>query len=174
MDSDLLKSCFQYDPLTGELWKIKRFNWKGELIPCKPTLMKCLDSYGYIQIHFGKVLYKAHRLIYHIVQGYPLPSEYDVDHQNGVRSDNRWVNLRFVKRSDNSRNVGLRSDNTSGYQGVHYNKISGKYEASIYHNGRKVHLGRFQNIDDAILAREKAVTDYGYHENHGQREGWRK
>lgn len=47
-----------------------------------------------------------------------------------------------------------RSDNTSGYQGVH--KIrEDKYRSTIGFNGKRYHLGYFDTLEEAIFARKK-------------------
>ena len=50
----------------------------------------------------------------------------------------------------------IRKDNKSGYSGV-FKRKNGKWEASYSHNGRKIYVGEYQNIEDAISARENAL-----------------
>ena len=49
-----------------------------------------------------------------------------------------------------------RKDNKSGYPGVFLRK-NGKWEASYSLNGRKIYVGEYRNIEDAISAREDAL-----------------
>lgn len=106
----------------------------------------------------------AHRLIFLIVGGY-LPEI--VDHINGDRLDNRWVNLREVTTTESSRNTCLRSDNKSGCLGVSV-RPDNRWLARITVNGEIIHLGNFKELDDAIKARKSAEKKYGFHENHSR------
>jgi len=45
---------------------------------------------------------------------------------------------------------------------------TGKWQARIGVNGRDVYLGLFDSISDAILARQDAKREHGYHSNHGR------
>ena len=74
--------------------------------------------------------------------------------------DNRRRNLRVVTPSQNGMNRRKRSDNTSGIPGVRWSKRYGKWHSSIVINGRKKHLGSFDNIIFAIGARQQAEREY--------------
>ena len=135
-----LKSSFTYSPETGEL--IRNRNNK---------LANSLDAYGYIQLAYCKKMYKAHRLIWAIVNG--KMSEGQIDHINGIRSDNRLINLRVVTQQQNSFNKQKKSkSNKSGYRGVCWNKRSNKWQSSISVNGKNIYLGVFENIESARQA----------------------
>lgn len=49
--------------------------------------------------------------------------------------------------------------NKSGIVGVNWDKARGKWQASIRFQGRKYNLGRFDNIQDAIDARQAAERE---------------
>lgn len=83
-----------------------------------------------------------------------------VDHINHMTYDNRKENLRICERSQNQMNQKLRSDNTSGRKGVYFDKSRNKWMASIAFGGRTKYLGRFDNKEDAIRAREEAEEKY--------------
>ena len=82
------------------------------------------------------------------------PDQY-VDHKNRKRYDNRKNNLRCCSYAENNRNRGLRSTNSSGVIGVSFDKRRKKWTASITFNSRKIFIGRFENKEDAIMARLK-------------------
>lgn len=92
---------------------------------------------------------------HNFVTGYKI-----TDHQNGIRHDNRKNNLRKATDMQNAMNRGKRSDNTSGYIGVSWDKRSDKWVAQIQFNKEKIHLGYFANIKDAIIARQNAELKY--------------
>jgi hypothetical protein len=52
------------------------------------------------------------------------------------------------------------SNNTSGVTGVGWNKDSQKWCAYICKNYEQIHLGYFDNFDDAVRARKDAEEKY--------------
>lgn len=83
-----------------------------------------------------------------------------IDHINGDKLDNRKKNLRFCTTAENVRNVGLRSNNTSGITGVSYSNREGKWKANIIYNGTFIRLGTFADKENAIKARKEAEQKY--------------
>ncbi|MGE0038076.1 MAG: HNH endonuclease [Xanthobacteraceae bacterium] len=83
-----------------------------------------------------------------------------VDHINGIRSDNRFVNLRLATNSENARNSRRRINNACGYKGVHYKKRLKKFVAQIRVAGRVFHLGVFRTADEAHAAYCKAAKEH--------------
>jgi hypothetical protein len=91
-----------------------------------------------------------------------------VDHVNGVTSDNRIANLRVVTHSENQRNCKRRSDNRSNCTGVNWSEGHGKWHARIGQDGKQTHLGLFSSKFDAVLARLLAAEALGYSVRHGR------
>lgn len=83
-----------------------------------------------------------------------------VDHIDGDTLNNHRNNLRLCTPSQNVMNAAKRSDNTSGYTGVHWSKQRKKYRAQIQVNGKGKCLGFFNNLLDAAAARKKAELKY--------------
>lgn len=108
----------------------------------------------------------VHRLIWAWVHG-EYPDDY-IDHINGISSDNRLANLRAVPHKINMRNKSIPSNNTSGTNGVHWDKFTDKWIAQLQVDGKHKWLGRHNELDDAIKARKQAEVKYDYHENHGR------
>lgn len=54
----------------------------------------------------------------------------------------------------------IKSNNTSGVKGVSQHKASGKWDAYISVNKRRIHLGRYINKVDAIRKRQEAELKY--------------
>ena len=88
-----------------------------------------------------------HRLVMH-----PEKDEV-VDHINRDKLDNRKANLRVCTSSDNAKNRGTRKNNVSGVTGVTWNKQASKWEARINMSGKRIHLGAFTDINEAIRVR---------------------
>ena len=63
-----------------------------------------------------------------------------VDHKNGIKLDCRRDNLRACTHQQNLYNQGKKSNNTSGYKGVRWDK--NKWKAEIRIDGEKRSVGR--------------------------------
>ncbi len=93
-------------------------------------------------------------------------NQFEVDHISGNKLDNRRKNLRICTHQQNMFNQRIRSTNSTGYQGVSYHKQTGKYEAYINRDGKKIHLGLFISAEEAAFARDKAADRlYGEYAN---------
>ena len=82
------------------------------------------------------------------------------DHQYGNTFDNRRSVLREVTRSQNTMNSAMRSDNTSGVTGVSWSKKAQKWAAQLYFQGKQHHLGYFDTVEEATVARHAAEDSY--------------
>lgn len=123
------------------------------------------DPFGYRLGAIGRVQYRAHRIIFKMVNGYD--PEF-IDHIDGDRANNRPWNLRDVNNETNGRNQSRPKNNTSGYMGVCYSKRAKRWQAQI-RIGDKTHwLGYHDTAEAAAAARVAADRRFGFHENHGR------
>lgn len=83
-----------------------------------------------------------------------------VDHINRDTSDNRRCNLRIITQQENSYNFSNYKTNTSGVQGVTWKKNNNKWCAQIQANKKKIHLGLFDDLEDAKNAYNDAKIKY--------------
>ena len=161
LSKSLLENVLSYDPGTGVFkWKVS----KSRRAIAGGLAGSIVDS-GYRKIKVDGKHYFAHRLAF-ILMGHDLPEQ--VDHINGIRSDNRWENLRPATSQINSRNRCLSKNNTSGFGGVGWHKKTGRWVSRISVGGKEIHLGYYDEISDALEAREAAEMKYGFHPNHGR------
>jgi hypothetical protein len=144
---------FSYDPDTGMFRRIKAR--PGFAVGSK---VGAVNNDGYIIIGIDGKYFKAHQLAWLYVNN-EWPSD-EVDHKNGNRLDNRIRNLRVVNHAGNMQNQGKRRNNKSGYKGVAWFKATSKWHAQIYANGKKHHLGFFDNVEDAAEAYALAAAKY--------------
>lgn len=172
----VLKELMYYDPETGIfVWKERSASWfKRERdknawnAHYSGQRAGSVASTGYIDIGIQDKIYRAHILAWIYCFG-QRPS-HDIDHINGDRSDNRLSNLRPADRSINGRNQGIPIHNSSGVMGVHWMERIKKWQARIMASGKRLHLGYFENFDDAVKARRDAEMVHHYHPNHGARQ----
>ena len=75
------------------------------------------------------------------------PEGLQVDHKDGNKLNNSWINLRLATPEQNSRNYGAQSNNELGIKGVYL--IRGKYSAYIYYENKLHFLGSFDNAEEA-------------------------
>jgi hypothetical protein len=125
-----LKTLLDYCPDTGV------FTWKVN----KPPRAKAGEvagynnGSGYIKVSIHGVACYAHRLAFIWMNG---ESPNVVDHINGVRHDNRWVNLRSVQQKQNCSNKTF---------GTGVRLVRGKWEARY----ASKHLGYFKTKKQAL------------------------
>ena len=88
------------------------------------------------------------------------PKGFERDHINGNRTDNRRENLRVIPASANRFNKGMNSRNKSGHTGVFWYERYKKYQVSIKARGKTVHLGYYEDYDEAVRVREEAEMQH--------------
>ncbi len=121
--------------------KIKNYCWR-------------LDNYNYIVTNINEKLVKIHRIIME------FPDNMEVDHIYHINYDNRKEFLRITTHNQNMMNQKLKSNNTSGVAGVSWNKKLNKWRARITVKYKEIHLGYFNNIEEAIIVRKQAELKY--------------
>lgn len=171
-----LHNLMRYDPDTGllywkprlrEMFERERTYRMWNTRYAGAVALTANDSFGYLHGAISGVKVKAHRVAWALhTNEWPVN---DLDHINGVRTDNRITNLREVDAAENAKNQKLHTSNTSGVPGVYWSKDAQKWRAQIDVDGTRKYLGYFRHKPDAIAARETAMTEAGYHENHGKR-----
>lgn len=148
---ELLKQFVNYDPETGIFIRI-RSKIKASSIG-KP--IGYVDAAGYIGMRVLNKLYRAHRLAWIYMYGY-IPPKTDIDHKNGIKSDNRISNLRLASRQQNAFNT-KRSNKTSKVIGVTPVRDSKTWRARAMINGKQIHIGTFKTKEEAHIAYQNFV-----------------
>lgn len=142
---DDLRINFEYDPESGIMRSLtsRRNHCIGDKVGSP-------DKQGYLITHLNKVPMKVHRMAWAMQHG-SWPDGH-IDHINGVKDDNRILNLRVVTNAENKQNVTLSKRNKSGFLGVTLHKDTGLWRADIGINGKQVSLGRFKTPEEASEA----------------------
>ncbi len=149
-----LREILDYDPDTGIfLWKIKASSKRPI-----GSRAGSVTSHGYRRIMINGLLYGEHRLAF-LWQTGNFP-QLDIDHINGDRQDNRWLNLREATPVQNCANSALPKSNKSGHKGVWWNRQRGKWQAMLNACGVRVHLGLFKDRHDACAAYRRADMEF--------------
>ena len=154
LTAEYLRSILDYAQETGI------FTWKVSTSRRVKAGDKAgsLDGGGYLSIKVCSRRYQAHRLAWFYVYG-SWPKD-QIDHINRNKTDNRIANLRDVSHKQNGQNASKPSNNTSGHPGVCWHKRDSKWVAQIRHNYKRIHLGLFENLEEALSARKAAEKFY--------------
>ena len=128
-------------------------------------ILKAGLSHGYFIVMLSedaiKKAYKVHRLVACAFINNPDNKEC-VDHQDNDKTNNHISNLRFATSKENNQNRKISSRNTSGCKGIYFNKRAKKWHAQIKIDGIRVHIGYYENLEDAKIARiNKANEAFG-------------
>lgn len=146
---DFLKSILFYDPETGLFTWLKNIGKaKKGMVAGKP------HPHGYILIGINGFHYLAHRLAWFYMKGEWPP---EIDHEDLIKNNNRFSNLRIATRTQNNMNTISRKNSTSGCKGASVDRRDGKYDARITVEGKTHYLGRFSNPEEATQAYHEAA-----------------
>jgi len=181
--SGITKSCgcFHVDSARIQGRKSKRYNRfdvagglavgvtaKGEQFIIDADDQVLIQPYSWYKTNNGYIATRDSMdnliLLHRLIMG--VEGKSVIDHINHDTTDNRRENLRISTYSENMFNAKLRSDNSTGATGVHWSFQRGKWQAEIQVRGKTHHLGFFEDIEDAVVARkageEKYFGEYSY------------
>lgn len=94
---------------------------------------------------------RRHHILMHRVLN-DTPEGFDTDHANGNSLDNRRSNLRTATRTQNMWNRAPNRRCASRHKGVSWHRQHRKWVAAIQVNGRRRHIGLFDDEDAAAAA----------------------
>jgi len=150
------KQYLSYDPSSGKIEWIKSPTPK---IPAA-SVAGSINLDGYRQIKFQNKIYQASHVAWFLTHGiWPAQT---IDHINGIRDDDRIVNLRESSHQENCCSRVVRSDSTSKLKGV--SKHNSQWRARIWDPVLKknMNLGVFTSSEFAAKAYDKmAIKIHG-------------
>ena len=124
---------------------------------------------GYLTVNLCedgvKKTHRIHRLVANAFLDNP-DDKLCVDHKDNNKTNNNISNLRFATTKENSQNSKLSNNNTSNVKGVYFNKKAKKWHARIMIDGIQIHIGYYDNLEDAKTARvNRANEAFGVYTN---------
>lgn len=179
MTPDQLHEILSYDAGTGELtWKVREARWfkdgyrtaQGEAnnwntkYAGKRAGAVFRVGYRYITLPGCSSATPEHRVIWAMTNG-NWPDV--IDHINGDKLDNRFINLRNVTQKVNMSNAAMWSHNTSGTTGVCWDKRAGRWTAKIKVSRKLINLKSGPSFEEAAKVRKEAEVLYGFTARHG-------
>lgn len=150
----IIQEYLSYSPEAGTFTWVKRR--RGVKLG---SIAGCMALHGYVHIGFSGKTYLAHRLAWLFHTGnWP---NFDIDHIDGNRSNNRISNLREATRAENHQNKGKSElicgrEPTSKYVGVSYDLSRKKWKAEITKGRIAKFLGRYDSQEEAHDAYRQA------------------
>ena len=142
-----------------QLWKSWNSRYAG-----RPALTAISGGYKGGQIL--TIGFKAHRVMWALFYGcWPT---WELDHIDGDPFNNRISNLRDVIHTVNQQNRRRCTRNKSGHIGVYWHGVGRKWRAVISSGKKRIDLGLFTTIEEAVRARQDAEKSCGFHVGHGR------
>lgn len=152
--ADELRQMVEYNPETGDFtWRRSSLFSQRRNLQWGGKIAGSVEAQGYVILVIKGRNYKGHLLAWYYMTGeWP---EHQVDHEDTVRSNNAWGNLRAATNQMNQFNKGPNKNNASGFKGVFKatNPARAKpWMAKISKGGESFHLGYFDTAEAAQAA----------------------
>lgn len=164
LSKTFIRHIFTYDEETGNCI----FNVRVSAKTDAGEKVGYLSGAGYWALEINEKAYQLHNLIWLWKTGvYPPTTDKVIDHCDGNAANNIWDNLALVTPAQNSKNNAMCSTNTSGVNGVGWNKRKQKWIARITVDKKVIFLGESKDMNKMIEARRVANIKYGFSLRHG-------
>jgi hypothetical protein len=157
-EEDLQVMVRRFDLVDGKIYYKETYNSRA----MKGLEAGTVQNNGYRSVIIKGRDFLAHRIIYYLHYGV-WPGDFQVDHIDGDKLNNKPENLRLVTNKQNNRSYKkARKGVTSKYRGVYWDKSINKYRATIYHNNKVIYLGLYTCEKEAALTYNIAADRYEF------------
>lgn len=138
----------------------------GRIMTFKPKILSINKHYknGYYSV-FLRVFDNFKRKSLHraVAECFlePIENKTEINHIDSNKSNNKADNLEWVNRVENQCHMYKNTPKTSKYTGVFVSKDTKKrkYLAHIFHNSKRIIIGRFETEEEAYKARKQFELD---------------
>jgi hypothetical protein len=144
-----------------ELLKLFDYHPESGILSRKDNGAVCYSATGdgYLRVEMKGQIFRIHRLAHLWMTG--KHPKHQIDHIDKHRHNNTWWNTRPATMSQNNFNRRLQRNNKSGHKGVC--QRGNKWQASIQIRGKKIHLGAFDELRDAVRVRVRQGAAKKFH-----------
>jgi hypothetical protein len=121
---EYLSEFFYYDESSPSGLRWKKIYKKGSTIKIGDIVGS--NDGGYWRVHALGTHYKAHKIVWALLNNFENQDGLHIDHIDGNPSNNKIDNLRLVEHTLNARNKPKMKSNTSGIHGVCFQTVKTK------------------------------------------------
>ena len=138
-------------------------SWRGRVMNTNTgrILKNTFGSHGYLHVGLSKNgRVKSHCIHAMVAQAWVSNPEDKkcVDHIDGNKTNNHHENLRYATHSENGGNMKKRSNTSSIYKGVVWDRGANKWRAQITHARKNKFLGIFTSEREAAESYNAAAV----------------
>lgn len=156
---EYLRKALSLNPITGEMrWNYREDmpgNWNTRYAGMIALSADKGQGYRSSTVNGKRLL--AHRVVWALYYGeWPVG---EIDHINGIGSDNRVVNLRLASRSQNCSNIKGRRGGARCFKGVFWHAPYNQWVAKICVQRKNVFIGYFADDCEAARAYDKVAAE---------------
>jgi len=169
-DLNYLKECFELDPSSPSYlkWNENRPEhhfknntsykiWKGNCVGEKITNFSH-GRYYTVYLRIPRQILLVHRVVYAIHNNTTDFLDKVIDHIDGDCLNNNPENLRACSQGDNQLNSKLARNSRTGYKNIQL--INNKYCVCFEKNRKKIYLGTFNSLEEAIEFKNNNIQQY--------------
>jgi hypothetical protein len=156
---DYFDELLNYDKESGKLyWKSKSSPYSRIIVGEEAGCIRHYKTNSYRIVVLKNTPYFVHRIIWLLVHK-KWPDD-QIDHIDGNSLNNKIQNLKSASNQENCRNQRKRLNNTTGHPNIYWHTGKKKYSVSLRFNGKLNHIKDYQTLEEAIIGRDLAWTNY--------------